>query len=58
MANDTVALRKDGPVATVTLQRSPANAISIELIGRVFESVAEDPSMPSLGLSAGRAITG
>jgi len=32
MANDIVALRKDGPVATVTLQRSPANAISIELI--------------------------
>jgi enoyl-CoA hydratase/carnithine racemase len=31
MANDIVALRKDGPVATVTLQRSPANAISDEV---------------------------
>ena len=53
MANDIVALRKDGPVATVTLQRAPANAISIkliELIGRVFESVADDPFMPSLAL--------
>jgi hypothetical protein len=31
MANDIVALRKDGPVATVTLQRLPANAISDEV---------------------------
>ena len=54
MANDIVALRKVGPVATVTLQRSPANAISIELIeriGGVFESVADDPSIRAVILT-------
>ena len=54
MANDIVALRKDGPLATVTLQRSPANAISIELIeriGGVFESVADDPSIRAVILT-------
>jgi len=54
MANDIVALRKDGSVATVTLQRSPANAISIELIeriGGVFESVADDPSIRAVILT-------
>jgi hypothetical protein len=33
MANDMVALSKNGPVATVALQRPPANAMSIELTG-------------------------
>jgi enoyl-CoA hydratase len=54
MANDIVALRKEGPVATVTLQRPPANAISIEpteRIGGVFESVADDPSIRAVILS-------
>ena len=54
MANDIVALHKDGPVATVTLQRSPANAISIELIeriGGVFECVADDPSIRAVILT-------
>jgi hypothetical protein len=54
MANDIVALCKEGPVATVTLQRPPANAISIEpteRIGGVFESVADDPSIRAVILS-------
>jgi hypothetical protein len=31
MANDIVTLSKNGPIVTVTLQRPPANAMSVEL---------------------------
>ena len=48
MANDMVALSKNGQVATVTLQRPPANAMSIELteqIADIFDGVANDPGI-------------
>lgn len=48
MANDIVAVSKIGPVATVTLQRPPANAMSIELtehIAEVFDDMANDPGV-------------
>lgn len=54
MADDMVALSKNGPVATVTLQRPPANAMSIELteqIALVFESVANDPGVRAVILT-------
>ena len=46
MASDMVALGRNGPVVTVTLQRPPANAMSIELteqIAEIFDGVANDP---------------
>jgi enoyl-CoA hydratase/carnithine racemase len=46
MASDMVALGRNGPVATVTLQRPPANAMSLELteqIAKIFDGVANDP---------------
>jgi enoyl-CoA hydratase len=45
MANDIIAVRKNGSIATVTLQRPPANAMSIELteqIAVVFDDMAND----------------
>ena len=46
MASDMVALSRNGPVVTVTLQRPPANAMNIELteqIAEIFDGVANDP---------------
>jgi enoyl-CoA hydratase len=54
MANDAVALSKNGPIATVTLQRPPANAMSIELteqIALIFEGVANDSSVRAVILT-------
>lgn len=54
MADEMITVGKNGPVATVTLQRPPANAMSIELteqIALVFEGVANDSSVRSVILT-------
>jgi hypothetical protein len=54
MASEMVALSKNGPIGTVTLQRPPANAMNIELteqIALIFDGVANDPSIRSVILT-------